>query len=224
MGAVDLVSFDVYGTLVRFHEAVRGALAEGLAERGAPPGTLDRFHPHFRATQAPLQRGGWRPYREVLALGLEQALTDFGFAYAPRDGERLVEAVASAGPFAEVPAVLREIGSRAKLMFISNTDDAMIARNVAAIGVEPDVLVSAEQSRLYKPDLGMFRFAYDRAGVPVGRAVHVAAGFFHDIEPAHALGIRRIWINRRGEAGDPAFGPYAEMPDMSRLVEAIWPG
>jgi len=33
----------------------------------------------------------------------------------------------------------------------------------------------------------------------------------------------RIWINRRGETGDPAFGPYAEMPDMTRLVETIWP-
>jgi 2-haloalkanoic acid dehalogenase type II len=220
---VDLVSFDVYGTLVRFHEGVRGALAESLEERGAPPEMLERLHPHFRATQAPLQKGGWRPYAEILSAGLETALQDFGFAYAPRDGERLVAAVSDAGPFDEVPAVLTAIKRRAKLMFISNTDDAMIARNVALIGVEPDYLVTAEQSRLYKPDHGMFRFAYGRAGVPIERITHAAAGFFHDIEPAHALGLRRIWINRRGETGDPAFGPYAEMPDMTRLVETIWP-
>lgn len=223
MGSVDLVSFDVYGTLVRFHESVRGALAASLEERGAPPETLERLHPRFRATQAPLQKGGWRPYAEVLSTGLETALRDFGLSYTPRDGERLVAAVAGAGPFDEVPAVLAEIKGRAKLMFISNTDDAMIARNVALIGVEPDYLITAEQSRLYKPDHGMFRFAYGRAGVAVERVTHVAAGFFHDIEPAHALGLRRIWINRRGETGDPAFGPYAEMSDMTRLPAAIWP-
>ena len=223
MSAVDLVSFDVYGTLVRFHEGVRSALAETLAEQGAPPELLERLHPHFRATQAPLQKGGWRPYAEILSTGLETALRDFGLAYAPRDGERLVAAVSGAGPFDEVPAVLAAIKRRAKLMFISNTDDAMIARNVALIGVEPDYLVTAEQSRLYKPDHGMFRFAYERAGVPIARITHVAAGFFHDIEPAHALGLRRFWINRRGETGDARFGPYGEMRDMTGVVEAIWP-
>jgi len=223
MSAVDLVSFDVYGTLVRFHEGVRGALAESLRERDAPPEMLERLHPHFRATQAPLQKGGWRPYREILSQGLKTALEDFGLSYAPRDGERLVAAVSGAGPFPEVPAALAEIKRRAKLMFISNTDDAMIAGNLALIGVEPDFVVTAEQSRLYKPDHGMFRFAYARAGVPMERVIHVAAGFFHDIEPAHALGLRRIWINRRGETGDPAFGPYVEMMDMTRLPQAIWP-
>lgn len=34
--------------------------------------------------------------------------------------------------------------------------------------------------------------------------MHVAEGYFHDMDPAHALGIPRVWINRQGLPDDPS--------------------
>ena len=45
----------------------------------------------------------------------------------------------------------------------------------------------------------------------------MAQGFEYDIVPAHALGWRRVWINRYGKSGDPAYDPYHELPDLSGL-------
>ncbi len=97
----------------------------------------------------------------------------------------------------------------------------MIARNLARIGVQPDFLVTAEEARVYKPDHRIFRQAWERAGVRPAETVHVAAGFHADIEPAHALGVRRVWINRRGEPGEARFGPYEELENLSRLPSLL---
>ena len=97
----------------------------------------------------------------------------------------------------------------------------MISQNMAKIPVSPHLLASAEDSKIYKPDLQMFRFAYDKAGIGFHRAVHVAAGFHHDIEPASRLGIRRIWINRRGEVGDPTYAPYDELANLDGLLDLL---
>ena len=49
--------------------------------------------------------------------------------------------------------------------------------------------------------------------------MHVAQSHFHDIVPAHALGIPSVWINRLGERGEPA--PTRELPDLSDLADVL---
>lgn len=54
---ISAVTFDVYGTLVQWHEAIERALAEIVGEMGVnvPVATLKA---EFRASQGPLQQGG----------------------------------------------------------------------------------------------------------------------------------------------------------------------
>jgi 2-haloacid dehalogenase len=47
--------------------------------------------------------------------------------------------------------------------------------------------------------------------------LHVANGFEYDIMPAHDLGWKAVWINRERIPGDPAYGPYDELPDLTDL-------
>ena len=218
---ISAVTFDVYGTLVQFHEAVEAVLSGIIGESGVSV-PMQSIRADFRATQGPLQQAApWRPYKDILRRGLAQALEQHGLAYRPEHGERLVTAIAEARHFPEVPATLAALQRHARLVFISNTDDDMIARNLAHLAVTPDVVVTAEEAKAYKPAPAIFRHAWQRAGVRADEIVHVAAGFHHDIAPAHALGVRRIWINRRAEPGDQRFGPYEELPDLSRLPSAL---
>jgi 2-haloacid dehalogenase len=47
----------------------------------------------------------------------------------------------------------------------------------------------------------------------------VAQSHFHDIVPAHELGIRSVWINRLGE--EPRSAPTRELPDLQRLPDTL---
>jgi 2-haloacid dehalogenase len=100
----------------------------------------------------------------------------------------------------------------------------MIARNLSHLPLCPDLVVTAEQAKVYKPAHGIFRYAWARAGLEPQDVVHVPASFHHDIESAHALGVRRVWINRRGESGDQRFGPYGELPDLTGLPALLGVG
>jgi 2-haloacid dehalogenase len=67
----------------------------------------------------------------------------------------------------------------------------------------------------------MFAALLERCGCTKDEIVHVAQGFYHDIMPGHALGIRRVWINRNRKPGDVAYGPYEELPDLSGVSELL---
>jgi FMN phosphatase YigB (HAD superfamily) len=49
--------------------------------------------------------------------------------------------------------------------------------------------------------------------------VHVAQSHLHDVVPARELGLRTVWINRRGERKEPA--PDRELPDLADLPDAL---
>src|SRR3546814_6067155 len=72
----------------------------------------------------------------------------------------------------------------------------MLHHNLTLLGVPFDEAVLADEVGAYKPDPRMFAALLDRCGCTKDEIVHVAPGFYHDIMPCHALGIRRVWINR----------------------------
>lgn len=111
--------------------------------------------------------------------------------------------------------------ARCKLAIITNSDDDLMVSNVANIGVPIDVVITAQQARAYKPAPAIFAFALDKLGCAPDELLHVAQGFEYDIVPAHALGWERVWINRYGKTGDPSYGPYHELPDLSGLSDLL---
>src|SRR5439155_1691028 len=83
-----------------------------------------------------------------------------------------------------------------------------------------DEIVVAEEIRSYKPAHRHWEEFFERTGADRDRHVHVGASLFHDIEPAHELGLRSIWINRLGESAGNA-RPARELPDLTRLAETL---
>jgi 2-haloacid dehalogenase len=208
------VTFDCYDTLVEFpiDETTRQILGERLGEIDQ-----DDFFKAFETIRFQAILGAYRPYHEVLRQSLAQAMSQFGIAYQDEDGAALVAAVSTWGPFPDVPPALEKLRQRCKLAIISNSDDDIIAGNVRRIGVPIDHVITAQQARAYKPSPVIFDYALRTLGCDASDILHVAQGFEYDIMPAHDLGWTRIWINRYGKTGDPAYGPYHELPDLSAL-------
>jgi 2-haloacid dehalogenase len=213
------ITFDCYGTLVDF--TLTKATLKMLGARTEQISDMDAFLAEFSKLRFSEVLGEYQSYRQVLCRSLEKAMTQFGLDYQDADGDAIVAAVPEFGPFPEVPGVLRQLKEHCKLAIITNSDDDLIAGNVAKIGVPFDYVITAEQARAYKPTHPAFHYLLKTLGCSVDEILHVAQGFNYDIIPASELGWRRVWINRNSRAGDQKYGPYNEMPDMKGLPEFL---
>ena len=213
------LTFDCYGTLVDFD--LRPVTLERLGDRAARL-DLDAFFAAFEQNRFREVLLPFRPYREVLKRSLARTMEEFGLEYAEADGAALVAAVPTFGPFPDVPPVLEQLRRHCRLVIVSNNDDDLMAGNLERIGVPFDRVITSAQAGAYKPSPAVFRFVLDTLDCTPAEIVHVAQGFDYDIKPTHDLGWpRRVWVNRRRQSGDPAYGPYAELPDLSGLPELL---
>ncbi len=199
-----VITFDCYGTLVRWHRAVedaaRAVLRRHVAQGEADGGAADLAGRLREATMARQGRAPFLGYKEVLRSSLGEALAEVGLAGSTGDGDTLLSFLRAIAPHPEVPAALERLRARYRLGIISNTDDDLIAGTVAAIGVPIEFVVTAEQAGAYKPDHRLFLHAHAVMGVTREETIHVGMGQFTDMKVCHELGIRSVWIDRAGEA------------------------
>ena len=222
-----VITFDCYGTLVRWPDAMRQAAAAILARHlgaAAPPGQAAAMAERLRAVAGEeQQRPPFRAYPAILQASLTQALAEAGHAATPDDLVLLRSILGRIAPHPEVPAALARLRARYRIGIISNTDDELIAGTVAAIGTPVDFVVTAQQARAYKPDHRLFLHAHASMGVAKEETIHVGMGQFTDLKVCRELGIRSVWIDRDGEALDPAWQPDAVLQDLAGLPALLLP-
>ncbi|HWL84097.1 MAG TPA: haloacid dehalogenase type II [Roseomonas sp.] len=210
-----IITFDCYGTLVQWYEVLLREIRLLLDDQGrdgsGAGALLDTFSQHSRRLEAERPH---RLYKDVLRTGFRAALLEHGFAPSEAMVERFAAAIPTMGPHPEVPAVLRRLRERYKLAIFTNSDEDLIAQNVTRIGVPFDYVITAERAQAYKPSRRIFEYAYRAMGVTKDETVHVAMGMFLDMKACHELGVRGIWVNRLGQAGNPDWLPYAEVSDL----------
>jgi 2-haloacid dehalogenase len=208
-------TFDCYGTLIDWNAGIRAALA-GIWPDDDPEALLAAYH----EAEPGLEADGTRSYREVLTLGAFEVGAARELAVPDGAGAALADSVSSWRPFPEVPASLgrlREDGWR--LAILSNTDADYLDASLSSIDVPVDERVVASDIGSYKPAFAHWETFFRRTGADRARSVHVAASLFHDVEPAAALGLSCVWINRLGESSEiPRAG---ELPDLSELPATL---
>jgi 2-haloacid dehalogenase len=209
------ITFDCYGTLINFE--LSKATAEILGER-ANSVNLHDFLIVFRDIRYYECLGPYQRYSDLLRTSFKKAMDQCGLRYTNTDGDRLVAAVPTWGPFPDTKPVLDHLRQYCKLVIISNAEDDMIAHNVRNIDVPFYDIITAEQARAYKPTTPIFYYTLRRLGCDKSDILHVAQGFNYDIMPAHALGWERVWINRNQRPGNQEdYGPYMELPNLTGL-------
>jgi 2-haloacid dehalogenase len=209
-------TFDCYGTLVNWRAGIRAELERLFgAEQGEP--LLERYHEIELRVQ--LEQPDAR-YRAVMATVLAELAGETGRELAAEDEDALGRSLPRWPVFEEVPAELAQAHRRGwRLVLLSNTDRDLIDSSIEAIGVPFDGAIVASEVGSYKPALGHWRTFYETSHADRRRHVHVAQSHFHDVVPAHELGIPSVWINRLGERGDPA--PTRELPDLRGLADVL---
>src|SRR6185437_7669206 len=107
-----------------------------------------------------------------------------------------------------------------RLAILTNCDDDLFAQTSAQLPLPFEVVVTAEQVRSYKPDLGHFRKFAELTGATPANWIHVDNSWVHDILPAARMGLRSVWVDR-DHTGHPAKFAERRVTTMRRLPETV---
>ena len=212
------LTFDCYGTLIQWDEGLVAAVRRILAKQETavtvdPAELIETYDAYEHAFE---QETPHRSFRDIAGMALQQAMADFDLDCTEAEVEILTDGISAMPPFPEVVATLGALKQAGfKLCIISNTDDAIIAGNVAQLGGYIDRVVSAEQAQAYKPSPRIFAHAHAALGAGKTEVVHICASPHLDLVAARDLGFRCIWIDRgTGREAPPDYTPDAVMPRL----------
>jgi 2-haloacid dehalogenase len=204
------MTFDCYGTLLDWQSAFRRIL-EPVAD-----GRIEALVEAFHAVEPEVERDlPAAAYKAILREAVARAGARAG---ADADGELLVAQWHTIEAFPDTVAALEALQRQGwKLGILTNCDDDLFESTRPALGVEIDLVVTAEAVRSYKPALGHFTRFEAASGVERRNWVHAAVSWWHDMVPARELGLRRVWVDREDSGHDPSI-VTARVTDMAGLV------
>ena len=221
------LTFDCYGTLIQWDEGLLAAVRRILSTKNAaevdPVRLISIYDRHEHALE---QTPPHRPFRTVAGEGLRLALDELGLQSDPDDIRILTDGIGEMPPFPEVIGALRRLKNAGfRLCIVSNTDDEIIARNVAQLEGLIDRVITAQQAGVYKPARGLFDHAHAQLGVSKDEVVHICASPHLDHAAARDVGFRCVWIDRgTGRKLLPDYTPDAilsTLDEVPALFESI---
>ena len=220
----DAVCFDFFGTVVESDERAVSEIAAEVVRRATRPTTSGEVigawwtefceqcavahGPAFRR-QEEIGRSSLRTIVKQLGLGCDvDELISSQFAY-----QRAPDLVPGAA------ALLKAM--RLPIAIISNVDAAPLEDALTYTSLTPDVVVTSESARSYKPRPEPFEEALRGLGSEAARTLHVGDSIVSDVVGASELGIPVAWVNRRHQPPGPAPERWLDVDDLEELHDAL---
>jgi 2-haloacid dehalogenase len=219
---LDLVVFDVLGTLVDEPGGLRAAIRD-VAPPDAPIDDLLGAWLDHVADQQRKMLDGRRPYAtsDVVDREAAELVAARCSATDPTAIDRLATAGRRLAPWPDSVDSLDRLARHLPVVGLSNASRAALTRLSAHAGLRWHGLLSAEDARSYKPAPEVYRLAVDLACGAPDRILMVAAHAW-DLRGAQAVGLRTAYVRR--PVGDPplatdSFDHHAD--GLADLVTAL---
>jgi 2-haloacid dehalogenase len=209
---IEVVAFDVFGTLVDWHTSVAGALAEVGGRAGIEadwPAVANAWRELYHPTLDRVVSGGlpFQPLDVLHRMMLDQVAEERGLgALTDADRSELVRAWHRLAPWPDSVPGLTALRERHLLSPLSNGGLGLLTRLARFAGLPFDCIVSAELARSYKPDPRVYQLIPGYFDIPPERVLMVAC-HPNDLEAAAEQGLRTGYIPRPAEWGPGGTAP-----------------
>jgi 2-haloalkanoic acid dehalogenase type II len=228
----EALSFDCYGTLIDWETGIAAVLGPWAKSSGLDidDETLLRVYAAHES-RAQTEHPG-ELYPAILARTFRNLGSGLGAEVSEADAERFGRSIPDWPAFGDSHDALTALGSRYKLIILSNVDRESFAASNRRLGVTFTSIITAQDVGSYKPaprNFSALLAEAARLGIGEGKLLHVAQSLFHDHVPAKRVGLAGAWINRRhdrpgwGATVAPPAGitPDWEFPSMAALADAV---
>jgi 2-haloacid dehalogenase len=216
----ELLSFDVFGTLVDTRTHSYAAFQSMLDDCGASGIDVKAFWEHWEERNIAHYWEPYRRYRDICELSLAETFDRYGIKATSRLIERYFEAFPHLALFPDVAPTLDRLAKRYRLAVVSNIDDDLLA--ATPLERTFDLVCTAERANGYKPDGTLFRYLIAHAGCGRDDILHSGQSQFTDMVGGKPLGLTIAWINRRGIALHASVPkPDFEFRDVASLLGLV---
>ena len=212
--AIQIVAFDVFGTVVDWH----GSIMREMQQR-YPAVDADAFAGAWRDGYQPamnlVRQGnlGWTRIDALHRRILDEILPRFGLAAMPEaERQQLNQVWHRLAPWPDAVPGLQRLKQRFVITPLSNGNIALLTHMAKHAGLPWDCVLSAEVFKAYKPDPAVYLGAADVFGVAPEQVMLVAA-HNSDLAAARACGLATAYVERpleRGAARSKDVSPRAE--------------
>lgn len=215
----EVITFDCYGTLIDWETGILAALRPILSAHGG--NLADSEILSLYSELEPAAQNPYRRYRDVLTQVARGFASRLGFPISDSEAKSVPDSLKNWLPFPDTNESLEKLQTRYKLAIISNIDDDLFATTARHFTVSFDNVITAEQTKAYKPALAPFQLALKRINLVSEKILHAGQSIHHDVLPAQSLGLSTVLVTRRGfGATRPAAGePDLRVPDLQTLAK-----
>ena len=228
---VEIIAFDVFGTLVDWHTSITAALQEVGGRAGIDadwPGVASAWRALYHPALSQVVRGEL-PFQSLDALHrrmLDEVAGTRQLPLSDPDREELVRAWYRLTPWPDTVPGLTRLRERYLLTPLSNGGMGLLTRLARAAELPFDCILSAELAGTYKPDPRVYHLVPRYLDVPPEKVMMVAC-HPSDLEAAAREGLRTGYIPRPlewgpgGSAPPPPDGVDVEAGDLLSLAKLI---
>ena len=201
---VDVLAFDVFGTVVDWH----GSICREVTELGLDVEPADFVRAWRDGYQPAMQRVrsgelGWTRIDDLHRMILDEVLASFGISLSEADCKHLNTAWHRLEPWPDVLSGLNRLKPHYQLCTLSNGNLLLLSNMAKRAQLPWDLILSAEVFRAYKPDPETYLGVASTFDVAPDRVMLVAA-HQSDLDAARACGLKTAYVERAEEYGRDA--------------------
>ena len=194
------LSFDCYGTLIDWESGLSAELDRWATAHDLTAPTVELLDAFGRWENEIEREQPTALYPDVLAMTLDRIAEQFGVTATEEERAAFGGSIGTWPAFPDSPTALARLKERFKLIILSNVDRESFTASNGRLGVEFDLIITAQDVGAYKPSPQNFAALLDAIGgigIAKDELLHVAQSLYHDHEPAAAFGLPSVWIDRR---------------------------
>ena len=227
-----ILTFDTYGTLIDWESGIYNAL-QPLLDKIPIRLERDEVLELFAEFEIAQQRATpTMVYRDLLTEVARSMAAKWQIKISDDEAREFGRSVKHWPEFSDSPESLNYLRQHYKMATLTNCDRISYMGSNARLEIEWDAIYTAQDVGTYKPSSRNFDYLFEHLrrdlGVLPNEILHVAQSLTHDMVPATAAGLPKVWINRRHNqeglgATAPPEGEYTiewEFNSMADFAEA----